>query len=167
MWTAKKVRDTFIEFFQAEGHTFVPSSATVPHDDPTLLALLIRRPILPSLRAHATAKSASELVSGKHNDLDDVGKDVYHHTFFEMMGNCSFGDYFKKEAIEFSWKLLTQVYGLDPERLYVSYFEGNAKDGLPVDNDAKQYWLDLGLPESRVLPFGAKENFWEMGDVGP
>ncbi|KAJ1931290.1 Alanine--tRNA ligase, partial [Kickxella alabastrina] len=96
---------------------------------------------------------------GKHNDLDDVGKDVYHHTFF--------GNYFKKEAIGYAWDLLTNVYSLDPERLYVTYFGGSEADGLPVDTDAKQYWLDLGLPESRILPFGSKENFWEMGEVGP
>ncbi|KAJ2878751.1 Alanine--tRNA ligase [Coemansia aciculifera] len=179
-WTAKKVRDTFIEFFQAEGHTFVPSSSTIPHEDPTLLfanaGMNQYKPIF-----QGTVDPASDFAKltracnsqkciragGKHNDLDDVGKDVYHHTFFEMLGNWSFGNYFKKEAIGFAWNLLTKVYGLDPSRLYVTYFEGSAADGLPVDSEARQYWLDLGLPESRVLPFGSKENFWEMGEQGP
>ncbi|KAJ2448657.1 Alanine--tRNA ligase, partial [Coemansia sp. RSA 2336] len=180
MWTANKVRETFIEFFQANGHTFVPSSSTIPHDDPTLLfanaGMNQYKPIF-----QGTVDPASDFAKltracnsqkciragGKHNDLDDVGKDVYHHTFFEMLGNWSFGDYFKQEAIAFSWQLLTQVFGLDPDRLYVTYFEGNAQDGLPVDTDAKQYWLDIGIPEQRILPFGSKENFWEMGDIGP
>lgn len=104
---------------------------------------------------------------GKHNDLDDVGKDVYHHTFFEMLGNWSFGDFFKKEICHWSFELLTKVYGLDKDRLYVTYFGGNKEANLEPDEECRQIWIDVGIDPSRVLPFGMKDNFWEMGETGP
>ncbi|KAL1891770.1 Alanine--tRNA ligase [Ceratocystis pirilliformis] len=179
-WSGAKVRETFLKYFEDRGHTIVPSSSVVPHDDPTLLftnaGMNQFKPIflgtinkgneLASLKRAVDSQKCIR-AGGKHNDLDDVGKDSYHHTFFEMLGNWSFGDYFKKEAIHMSWELLTKVFGLDPNRLYVTYFEGDPELNLEPDLEAKQLWLDVGVPEDQILPGNMKDNFWEMGDQGP
>ncbi|KAK1837170.1 alanine--tRNA ligase [Podospora conica] len=178
-WSAAKVRETFLRFFEERGHTIVPSSSVVPHNDPTLLftnaGMNQFKPIFLGTAGNTEMANLKRAVDtqkciragGKHNDLDDVGKDSYHHTFFEMLGNWSFGDYFKKEAIEYSWELLTKVYGLDPDRLYCSYFEGNPEMDLPPDDEAKQLWLSVGVKEDHIIPGNMKDNFWEMGDQGP
>ncbi|KAG0690031.1 Alanine--tRNA ligase [Pichia californica] len=179
-WPASKVRDTFLDYFKERQHTFVPSSSVIPHGDPTLLfanaGMNQYKPIFlgtvdPS-SSFSTLKRAVNSqkcirAGGKHNDLEDVGRDSYHHTFFEMLGNWSFGDYFKKEAINYSWDLLTKVYGIPADRLYVTYFGGDEKAGLEPDLEAKQFWSDVGVPDDHILPGNAKDNFWEMGDQGP
>ncbi|KAF9076559.1 tRNA synthetases class II (A)-domain-containing protein [Rhodocollybia butyracea] len=179
-WTSTKVREEFFNFFRSRNHTFVASSSTIPYDDPTLLFAnagmnQYKSIFLGTVDPHSDLSKLKRAFNsqkciragGKHNDLDDVGKDSYHHTFFEMLGNWSFGDYFKKEATTYSWELLTQVYKLPKDRLYVTYFEGDFKAGLEPDLEVKQHWLDQGIAEDHILPGNAKDNFWEMGATGP
>ncbi len=176
MPSAKQIRRDFIDFFISKGHKFVPSSPIVPIDDETLLFanagmnqfkdifLGLSRPEHPRV-----ANSQKCLrVSGKHNDLEEVGKDTYHHTFFEMLGNWSFDDYFKAEAIEWAWELFTKVWGIKPDKLWATVFQGDKEDSCPADNEAKSLWPEVtGIPAERVLFGSKKDNFWEMGDTGP
>ena len=173
-WSTDKVRSTFVEFFEKKDHTNVESSACAPLNDPTLLftnaGMNQFKPIFlgqvdPSSPMATWKRAANSQkcirAGGKHNDLDDVGRDTYHHTFFEMLGSWSFGDYFKKEAIQYAWELLTEVYGIDSERLYATYFQGDESLGLEPDLEAKNFWLQY-LPEERVIGCDAKDNFWEV-----
>ena len=174
MLTSTEIRQTFLDFFKEKGHKIVSSAPLVNKDDPTLMFInagmnqfkdaFLGNQAPPARRVADTQKCLR--VSGKHNDLEEVGRDSYHHTLFEMLGNWSFGDYFKKEAIAWAWELLTQVYKLPKDRLYVSIFEGDAKDGLAPDSEAGDFWRKY-VSNDRILLFDKSDNFWEMGETGP
>ncbi|MEI7736871.1 MAG: alanine--tRNA ligase-related protein, partial [Ferruginibacter sp.] len=174
MTTSAEIRQQFLEFFKSKGHTIVPSAPIVVKNDPTLLFTnagmnqfkdyFLGNKTAPYNRAADTQKCLR--VSGKHNDLEEVGVDTYHHTMFEMLGNWSFGDYFKPEAIAWSWELLTEVYKLDKTRLYVTVFEGDEKEGIPASKIALAEWEKI-IPENQIVFGNKKDNFWEMGDTGP
>ena len=175
--TANQIRQQFIDFFvNKHGHTFAPSSSVVPHNDPTLLFSNAGMNQFKDVflgtgeRGYTRAVNTQKCIraGGKHNDLEDVGKDSYHHTFFEMLGNWSFGDYFKEEAIRWAWELLTEVWGLDKNRLYATVFAGDDTDGTVVDTEAEQLWKDVtDIDSSHISRWGKKDNFWEMGETGP
>ncbi|MDH4247957.1 MAG: alanine--tRNA ligase, partial [Deltaproteobacteria bacterium] len=174
--TARAIREDFIAFFEEKGHRFVRSSPVVPLDDPTLLFanagmnqfkdIFLDKGSRDYTRAVNTQKCIR--ASGKHNDLEDVGRDNYHHTFFEMLGNWSFGDYFKRDAIAWAWELLVERWGLDGGRMYATVFEGNPAENVEADEEAAALWTTVApLPPERVMRCGKKDNFWEMGDSGP
>ncbi|WP_294247272.1 alanine--tRNA ligase [uncultured Chryseobacterium sp.] len=172
--TSQEIRQKFLDYFKSKDHLIVPSAPIVLKDDPTLMFsnsgmtqfkdyfLGYKEPKAP--RIADTQKCLR--VSGKHNDLDDVGRDTYHHTMFEMLGNWSFGNYFKKDAIAFAWELLTEVYGIPKENLYVTIFEGDASENLERDQDAYDFWKSH-ISEDRIINGNKKDNFWEMGESGP
>src|SRR5581483_7857538 len=167
-WTTDAIRSSFLDFFGKRGHTVVPSASLIPKGDPTLLftnaGMVQFKDYFLGVRT-PTARRVADCqkclrISGKHNDLETVGRDSYHHTFFEMLGNWSFGDYYKREAIEFHWELITRVWEIPAERLWATVYRD--------DDEAEQAWLDHGfLPRARILRFGEKDNFWEMGETGP
>ncbi|KAB5489503.1 MULTISPECIES: alanine--tRNA ligase [Flagellimonas] len=172
--TSQEVRTQFLNFFKEKGHKIVPSAPMVMKDDPTLMFTnagmnQFKEFFLGNSKPKHTRVADTQKclrVSGKHNDLEEVGKDTYHHTMFEMLGNWSFGDYFKKEAIQWAWELLTEVYKIDKNSLYVSVFEGSEDDGLAMDQEAYDLWKAI-VPEERIIMGNKKDNFWEMGDQGP
>ena len=171
---SQDIRKAYLQFFESKGHTIVPSAPIVLKDDPTLMfnnsgmaqfkEFFLGNGTPKSPRITDTQKCLR--VSGKHNDLEDVGFDTYHHTMFEMLGNWSFGDYFKKEALPWAWEFLTEVLKLDKDRLYVSVFEGSTEDNVPFDQEAWDIWKQF-VPEDRIILGNKKDNFWEMGDQGP
>jgi alanyl-tRNA synthetase len=172
--TSREIRDAFLDFFKSKQHLIVPSAPLILKNDPTLMFansgmvqfkdFFLGNKVPPAKRIADTQKCLR--VSGKHNDLEDVGLDTYHHTMFEMLGNWSFGDYFKKEAIAWSWELLTEVYKLPKDRLYATVFGGDDRENLPPDTEALDFWKQY-LPEDHILFGNKKDNFWEMGDTGP
>src|SRR6266566_777388 len=168
--TANEIRASFLKYFEQNGHRIVPSSSLVPGDDPTLLftnagmnqfkdCFLGREQ-----RDYARATTSQKCVraGGKHNDLENVGRTARHLTFFEMLGNFSFGDYFKEDAIKFAWELIVDIFKLDPARMWFSVFEGD--DEVGPDEDAEKFWAQVGAPRERILRFGRKDNFWQMGE---
>ena len=171
---SKEIRQKFLDFFESKNHNILPSSSMVIKDDPSLMFTnagmnQFKDYFLGNTNPKYTRVCDTQKclrVSGKHNDLEEVGYDTYHHTMFEMLGNWSFGDYFKKDAIKWAWELLTEVYQIDKDRLYVSIFEGSKEDNLQKDNEAFNIWLTL-IDSSRIIYGNKKDNFWEMGDVGP
>ncbi|WP_367868191.1 alanine--tRNA ligase [Pedobacter sp. WC2423] len=172
--TAKEIRHAYLAFFESKQHHIVSSAPIVVKNDPTLMftnaGMNQFKDIFlgeaPARYPRVTDTQRCLRVSGKHNDLEEVGIDTYHHTMFEMLGNWSFGDYFKKEAIAWSWELLTEVYGIPKDKLYVSIFQGDEKEGLPRDTEAFELWKQY-VPEDRIVLGNKKDNFWEMGDMGP
>jgi alanyl-tRNA synthetase len=174
MLNSTEIRKQFFDFFESKGHRIVSSAPIVVKDDPTLMFTnagmnqfkdLFLGNKKPEYRRIANSQKCLR-VSGKHNDLEEVGRDSYHHTMFEMLGNWSIGDYFKEEAIQWAWELLTEVYKLPKDRIYVTIFGGDEHDGLGIDSEAQGIWAKY-IDEDRILPFGKKDNFWEMGDTGP
>src|SRR5690349_10398759 len=173
MMTGKEIREAFLKYFEDHGHTPVRSSPLLPANDPTLLFTNAGMNQFKDVflggekREYVRAASSQKCVraGGKHNDLDEVGKTARHHTFFEMLGNFSFGDYFKEDAIKFAWGLLVDELNLDPKRLWFTVYEGDAE--VPPDEDAERFWEQVGAPRERILRFGRKDNFWQMGETGP
>ncbi|MDN3595363.1 alanine--tRNA ligase [Zunongwangia endophytica] len=171
---SQEIRKSFLEFFKAKSHSIVPSAPMVLKNDPSLMftnagmvqfkEFFLGNSVPKNTRVTDSQKCLR--VSGKHNDLEEVGHDTYHHTMFEMLGNWSFGDYFKEEAINWSWELLTQKFNIDKESLYVSVFEGSKEDGVGLDTEALEFWKKI-VPEDRIIYGNKKDNFWEMGDQGP
>src|SRR5678815_1521970 len=171
--TGDEIREAFLRYFEEHGHTRVSSSPLLPANDPTLLFTNAGMNQFKDVflgtekREYVRAVSSQKCIraGGKHNDLDEVGKTARHHTFFEMLGNFSFGDYFKNDAIQFAWDLLVNKLGMDPRRLWFTVFEGDEEVG--PDNEARELWQAVGASPDRVLGFGRKDNFWQMGETGP